>query len=83
MSYACAYTLRLVCLLVFFPWGILAFQRVPGASPVTTDLIMRVNVTTTTTWNMDARGILFRLDRLMYSLSDKTTFLSNKMKCYH
>ena len=43
----CVYHLGLC---VFFPWGILS-SRVTGACPVTTDLIMRVNVRTTTTLN--------------------------------
>ena len=34
-------------LFLIFPWGILS-SRVTGACPVTTDLIMRVNVGTTT-----------------------------------
>ena len=35
---------------VFLPWGVPQLQsRVTGACPVTTDLIMRVNVRTTTT----------------------------------
>ena len=41
----CVYHLGLC---VFFPGGFLS-SRVTGACPVTTDLIMRVNVRTTTT----------------------------------
>ena len=42
----CVYFLRFVC---FFPMGVFLSSRVTGACPVTTDLIMRVNVRTTTT----------------------------------
>ena len=40
--------LPLVCVCVFFR-GVILSSRVTGACPVTTDLIMRVNVRTTTT----------------------------------
>ena len=40
----------------FFP-GVVPSSRVTGACPVTTDLIMRVNVrTTTTSWSCNFRG---------------------------
>ena len=39
---------RLVCVCVLFP-GVFLHSRVTGACPVTTDLIMRVDVRTTTT----------------------------------
>ena len=42
----CVYHLRVVCV---FPPGVFLSSRVTGACPVTTDLIMRVNVRTTTT----------------------------------
>ena len=42
----CVYHLGLF---VLFPWGIPQLQTVTGACPVTTDLIMPVNVRTTTT----------------------------------
>ena len=42
----CVYHLWFVC--VFFP-GVFLSSRVTGACPVTTELIMRVNVRTTTT----------------------------------
>ena len=42
----CVYHLRLF---VLFP-GVSLSSRVTGACPATTDLIMRVNVRTTTTW---------------------------------
>ena len=35
--------------MVFFSWDVFLHSRVTGACPVTTDLIMRVNVRTTTT----------------------------------
>ena len=40
------------CLCFFFP-GVLFHSRVTGTCPVTTDLIMQVNVTTTTTTTAD------------------------------
>ena len=43
----------LVCF-VFFP-GVFLSSRVTGACPVTTDLIMRVNVRTTTTTTTDRK----------------------------
>ena len=50
----CVYHLGL-CVCVFFP-GVFLSSRVTGACPVTTDLIMRGNVRTTTT----AREVLQR-----------------------
>ena len=48
----CVYHLGLC---VFFP-GVFLSSRVTGACPVTTDLIMRVNVRTTTTTNKVSRS---------------------------
>ena len=45
----CVYHLELC---VFFP-GVFLSSRVTGACPVTTDLIMRVNVRTTTTTTIE------------------------------
>ena len=39
-------------LFVFFPWGIPQLQSDCGACPVTTDLIMRVNVRTLTRYRL-------------------------------
>ena len=46
----CVYHLGLCVFFRFFP-GVFLSSRVTGACPVTTDLIMRVNVRTTTTNN--------------------------------
>ena len=61
----CVYHLGLC---VFFP-GVMLSSRVTGACPVTTDLIMRVNVRTTTTRvgaGRSVRGLAVLL--LMYLL---------------
>ena len=60
--YACT-TLGCVCV---FP-GVFLSSRVTGASHVTTDLIMRVNVRTTTTTTTDYRVAIYLLHGIVYA----------------
>ena len=61
--------------------GVFLHSRVTGACPVTTDLIMRVNVRTTTGTRTGTLGLLLDIDRTLDG--SQPTARSLDSKCTH
>ena len=70
----CVYHLWRVCV---FPWGVFLSSRVTGVYPVTTDLIMRVNVRTATTTTLTGSICIFKCTKAVIMLRAATTAVNN------
>ena len=79
MIYACT----TFGLLVFFP-GVFFYSRVTGACPMTTDLIMRVNVRTTTTTTTTAAAAVSQHYTWCITDSNEAAvpYRANRDKCH-